>query len=173
MKRALSLCLALLLIGGLCACGSAATNDTVEFFYQRDSYVYGSSDGIIASETREVANRISELPYLLSLYLRGPLDEELRAPFPAGCKLLSVSQDGSTLRVTLSSAFTTLKDMELTIACACIAKTCFSLSDVTQVQIRSAAPEDADSVNMVISIDSLLLYDSSGLNQQAIIEESE
>lgn len=155
------------------ATGTTANTNTVEFYYQRTSYIYGASDGVIASETREIANRISTLPYLLSLYLRGPLDEDLTAPFPAGTKLLNVTQDGSTLCVTLDSTFSNLKNMNLTVACACIAKTCFSLADVTQVQIRSIAPENADSVNVVISIDSMLLYDNSALTQQSATEESQ
>ena len=173
MKRILCLCLTLLLLGVLLGCDAGNADGNVDFYYQRVSYVYGADDGVIAAESREVSERSNTLTYVLSLYLRGPLDADLKAPFPTSTKLLSVTQDGSTLCVTLDSTFTALKNMELTIACSCIARTCFSLADVTQVQIRSIAPNSADSVNMVISVDSLLLEDNSGLPPQTVTEESQ
>ena len=173
MKRLIPLCLILILLVPLFGCESAESDGTVEFYYQRASFVYGSDDGVIGSELREVSERTNTLPYVLSLYLRGPLDPGLKSPFPTGTKMLGVTQDGSTLCVTLDPSFTELKNMELTLACACIARTCFSLADVTQVQIRSIAPDEVDSVNMIISVDNLLLEDNSGLPQQSITEESQ
>lgn len=173
MKQFLSLCLTFVLLLSFWGCAAGGTAESVEFYYQRTRYVYGSSDGVIAPETREISERSDTLTYMLSLYLRGPLSEGLKAPFPTSTKLLSVTLDGSTLCVTLDTTFTALKDMELTIACACIARTCFSLADVTQVQIRSIAPDSDKSVNMVISMDSLLLKDNSGLPPQTVTEETE
>ena len=173
MKRLICLCLILALLLPLFGCETAEADGTVEFYYQRTTYVYGSEDGVIASEIREVSDRSNTLPYVLSLYLRGPLDTNLKAPFPTSTKMLGVTQDGSTLCVTLDSTFTELKNLELTLACACIAKTCFSLADVTQVQIRSVAPDSGDSVNMIISVDNLLMENNSGLPQQTITEESQ
>lgn len=173
MKKLLCIFLISALLLLLPGCGTSDTDGTVEFYYQRTSYVYGAENGVIASESREISNRSNTLTYLLSLYLRGPLDSTLTAPFPTSTKLLSVTQDGSTLCVTLDSTFATLKNMDLTIACSCIAKTCFSLADVTQVQIRSIAPDSANSVNMILTNDSMLLLDNSGLPQHAITEETQ
>ena len=173
MKRLFCLILISALLFLLPACDEINADRNVEFYYQRAAYVYGSEDGVIAPETREISERTNTLTYVLSLYLRGPLDPTLSAPFPTSTKLLSVTRDGSTLCVTLDSTFATLKNRDLTIACSCIAKTCFSLADVTQVQIRSIAPDSANSVNMLLTNDSMLLVDTSGLPQHAITEETQ
>ena len=173
MKRILSLCLIAALLLSLLGCRQeTASENTTDFYYLRASYVYGTEDGVIAPEPRDTSSRGNTLLHLLGLYLQGPLDDQLRSPFPAGCSLESVSLDGSTLCVTLDSSFSSLQGMDLTLACACLAKTCFSLTDVTQVQIQSTSADNEENVNVVLSIDSLLLDDNSGLAQQAATEQS-
>ena len=173
MKKILSLCLIGVLLCALLGCSqeSEKSENTADFYYLRTSYIYSTEDGIIAPEARDTSSRSSTMLQLLTLYLQGPLDDQLRSPFPAGCSLLDVSRDGSTLCVTLDSGFSKLQDMELTLACACMAKTCFSLFDVTQVQIQSLDAKGEEAVNVVLSIDSLLLYDNSGRSQQTPTEE--
>ena len=175
MKRILSLCLTAALLTALCGCGprQKSGDNTVSFYYQRAAYVYGTADGVIAAESRDISNRANTLLYLLTLYFQGPIDPGLKAPFPDGCSIQSVSRDGNTLCVMLEPCFSTLEDTDLTIACACIARTCFSLSDATQVQIRAEGAEGSGNVNVVISVDSLLLDDQSGLSHQATTKESQ
>ena len=173
MKRILSLCLLAALLAAACGCGAEQPGESVNFYYQRSAYVYGTADGVIAAESRDISNRANTLLYLLTLYFQGPIDPGLKAPFPDDCSIQSVSRDGSTLCVTLDPCFATLTDTDLTIACACIARTCFSLSDATQVQIRAEGGQEHHNVNVVISVDSLLLDDRSGLSHQAITQESQ
>lgn len=165
MKRFFSLFLILLLLAGLNACAIQGSDiiEPVEFYYLRADYVYGGADGVIAAETREASGHAGDLPYLLALYLRGPLDSSLEAPFPTSSKLLSFYLDGETLSVTLDSTFASLENMELTLACACFARTCFALADVAQVQITALTPDDTPSLDITISADSLLLEDTSSL----------
>ena len=166
MKRFFALLLIPVLLAGLCAC-QITDNDViepVEFFYQRTEYGYGGTDGVIAAETREASGHAGDLTYLLALYLRGPLDPTLKAPFPSGCKLLGFYMEGKTISLTLDSTFASLQNMDLTLACACLAKTCFSLTDATQVQITALTPDDVPSLDVTISAESLL-EDISSLHE--------
>lgn len=166
MKRMTLLLLILCLL--LCGCGSSG-KESVEFFYLRTSYVYGSEDGVIAAETREHSG---SLEYLLSLYLRGPLDDGLKSPFPVGCEILEVRQESKSLQLTLDQSLSRLKDLDRTLACACLAKTCFGLTDAQEIRISSGSPEE-NLFSITISRDSLILEDNSSLPAQTVPEESQ
>ncbi|MBR3973269.1 MAG: GerMN domain-containing protein [Oscillospiraceae bacterium] len=166
MKKTVSFLLIAMMLFSLGACTLQGSDiiEPVEFYYQRTEYSYGGADGVIAPEIREASGHAGDLPYLLALYLRGPLDSSLKAPFPTDSKILSFYLDGKTLSVTLDSTFASLQNMELTLACACFARTCFSLADVAQVQITALTPDDTPSLDITISADSLLLEDISSMD---------
>lgn len=176
MKRAICLMLALLLLGGMFGCHYSESGDIlepVEFFYPRqsDSFVYGAEDGVLAVEVREASGRTGDLNYLLSMYLRGPQDKNLRSPFPAGCTLEEVRSGGNTLCIVLSGEFTALENTELTLACASLAKTGLSLTDADRVRIDAASEEKTFSITL--DKDSLLLTDHSVFDAQSATEEPE
>lgn len=175
MKRFVCLILAATLLC-LCGCHYSEHGDILEpvdFFYPRvsDGFLYGASDGVLAGEIREASGRLNDLNYLLTMYLRGPQSDGLRSPFPDGCKLQSVSWEGTILWITLSPEFATLENMELTLACASLAKTCFSVSSATAVRLM--AESETQSVNLTISPDELWLADHSAFNDQPATEESQ
>ena len=162
MKRMMHLIALLLLIAGLCACHYNDSGDIlepVEFFYPRKStnYVYGSADGVITSESREASGHVNDLNYLLTMYLRGPQDENLQNPFPAGCKLEEVYAEESTLYIRFSKEFTNLENTELTLACAALAKTCFSIIGYESITIDAEA--DGKLVHMELNPDSMQFLD--------------
>ena len=163
MKRLLMIPLVLLLALSFAACdfGQNGIIEPVEFYYQCSATPDSIPKAVIGSEIREATGHTGDLNYLLSLYLQGPLDPELQSPFPAGCRLLSVTWNGDTLVVTLNAAITEADQIQQTITSACIAKTCLALTDVSQVQILAAAPESANSLDMVITRDNLLLEDAA------------
>lgn len=174
MKRAICLMLSVLLLGGLFGCHYGKSGDIlepVEFFYPRhsDSFVYGAEDGFIAAEIREASGHTGDLNYLLSIYLRGPLDSGLRSPFPAGCKLEDVRTGGNTLCIVLSSEFLTLENLELTLACASLAKTGLSLTGLERVRIDAEA--DGKTLSMTLDSDALLLADYSAFESLTITEQ--
>lgn len=161
MRKRICLILAALLLLRLCACSFVSSGrEPVEFYYLRSSFVYGAEDGVITSETRESSGHEGDLEYLLSLYLRGPLDEKLVSPFP-DCQIVEIRWDSKTLRLTFDAPFAQLEDIDLTLACACLAKTCFGMTDVRQVRIDAAAPDENSTVNITIDRDSLILEDNS------------
>ena len=165
MRRQLCLILAMLLLLSLCGCSyqSVDTSKPAAFYYtwaDLEAKMEKEPDcGAIGSELRETSTRAGDINYLLALYMRGPLDPELKSPFPAGCRVVSASVKDDTLCVTMDASFARMENVQLTLACACLAKTCFSLADVTQVQITSETPDGNKAVNITIGTDSLLLTD--------------
>ena len=175
MKRPICLILTILLVLPLCACHYSDSGDIlepVEFFYPRNStfFVYGTADGVVASETREASGHVDDLNYLIAMYLRGPQDKSLRSPFPSGCRLEEVRTGGNSLCIVLSSEFTTLENTDLTLACASLAKTFLPISNSQRIRIESAA--DEKSLTITLHKDSLLLADYSAF-EIAPIQESE
>ena len=163
MKKIISLLLCLS-TGLLCACGIQKGDDSVQtpFYYLRDpdAYVYGSPEGVISFEHRDITGHKDELNYLLMLYLKGPLDEALESPFPEGCSILQTNERNGRLSVMLNSSFTTLKGMELTLACVCMARTCFSLTDAQSIRITAKAADGTIPIDETITINSLLLEET-------------
>ena len=158
MRKIIALALAILLMVGLTGC--IDIDDTATFYYTRfeDSYLYGMDNAVIAGEYRDVAGHSGDLKYLLTLYFHGPTTEYLRSPFPSGMVLRSVEQIGSAIHVELSASLTMLTGTDLTLACACLARTCFSLTDAQSVTISS---EGLGFVSMTLTRDSLLLVDDT------------
>lgn len=153
MRKITSAILLLAMLFTLCSCASQA--ESIRFYYLREEFVPGTSDGVIAQESREVtADR--GLNYVLRLYLEGPISELYASPFPEGLFLISTQQEGDTLNVILSAEFSSLEGMDLTLAAGCLATTCFELTDAQQVTIFC----DAENENPItLTRDSFLLLD--------------
>ena len=157
MKKAITLLLMLSLILSLSACGG---QDAVTYYYVRDelAYEYGVADGVMVGESRAAAGHIDDLRYLLILYFHGPVSDNLESPFPSGTTLESLNQKEDALHIQLSGIVSVMEGTDLTLACACLARTCFGLTDVQSVTISS---EGLGTVSMTIERDSLLLVDDS------------
>lgn len=162
MKKLLSLALALCLLIGLCAC-SSSLKEPVTFYYVRhpDHITYGAADGFISPEEREASGHTGDLSYLLSLYLVGPLDETLLSPFPEGTRLENLVLHQDTIVVELSQELSSLSGVELSVACACISATCFSLTDAVEITVVSPETELHDGVSMTLTRDSITLIDDA------------
>lgn len=170
MKKIATLVLSLCLLFSLasCAYNSSGMIEPAEFFYQRkiSDIKEHPTDGVIASELREASGHRNDWNYLLSLYLRGPLDRSLVSPFPASCKLIGISREEKTLHIILDENFAELKDIDLTIACACLAKTCISLANVEAVHIEAASADGTNLINLIIDRGSLLLEENGIIPQE-------
>lgn len=135
MKKLISLLLFLCLLLTLPGCGKEEAD--ILFYYTRKEVLYGQEDGVIVPEAREVTGHEEDLYYLLMLYLEGPHSQELSRPFPGGTALSDLEISGNRITVTLSDAFGRLQGIELTVACTCIAYTCFSVSQCESVTVGS------------------------------------
>lgn len=164
MKRIIGWMLTLLLVAVLFGCQfpNSKTKDSVSFYYQRSggNYVYGSEDAIIAPESREISGSRDNLRYLLTLYFHGPLDSALVSPFPSGTALADLQVEETSLTITLNSHFAQLEGINLTIACTCLARTCFDLTDAEAVEIKASPANGGAAVSVTITRDNVLLVDS-------------
>ncbi|MBO4937388.1 MAG: GerMN domain-containing protein [Oscillospiraceae bacterium] len=166
MKRYAASMLLILWTISLCACSfpQAAGNDPVTFYYPwadlNAAMELDPGCTAITAEERDISGRRDSLSYLLSLYFRGPLDSSLNSPFPAGTSLLNLQQEDSTLIITLSTAFAQLKGIDLTIACNCLAQTCFELSVVQEVLIQTSQDDAETAVSVSIGRNNSLLTDT-------------
>ena len=159
MKHFLCLILAFVLL--LCLCGCDGSNKgQATFYYQRIEFDFGSEDGVFVSEVHDVSGHEQDLRYLISLYLRGPSDQELKLPFPTGTLLVDLKETETELTVTLSSGAVILDSVDLLAACGCLAKTCFAISDAEVIHITSLPSVSGQKVNMTFARDSILLTGS-------------
>ena len=163
MKRTIALILIILLFTG-CTFTRTGMNEPVTFYYQRihsdsDSYDDFFSDGIIGHEIREASGHRENLNYLLTVYLRGPLDSELSSPFPAGTRILTTHQEDNLMMLQLNPVLAEKSDLHVTIACACLAKTCMELADVDTVQIESRNLDDKLLFSRTFTKENLFLKD--------------
>ena len=166
MKRLTAFLLVLALLVCLCSCGIGKNRgtDQASFYYCRIDYAYGTEDGIITREQRDITGHAGDLHYLISLYLMGPLDEELASPFPAGTRLLSAKIEEDVLSIQLSGMGKSFTEIQFTLACACLTMTCLELAGVSQVCITG---EDR---SITMNRDDLLLYDDITPNETTATE---
>lgn len=129
------LCLFFICILLLSVFGCTKRTDTVTFYYPRAEILYGQEDGVIAAEERDVSGREKDFSYLMMLYLEGPISQELDSPFPAETAIEQLELRDDVLHIRLSEPFSRLEGMDYTIACCCIARTCFGLYDTETVEI--------------------------------------
>ncbi len=146
----------------LCCCGCAPKQNSeahVQFYYRSQS----ASDSLLEAEARPELSRSATLDSLLTVYLKGPKSQTLTDPFNGNIRLISVTQNGSTLNVLLSREFSRLTRLPLMIACSCITVTCLGLTDATEVTIRAqdSTLDGAESITM--DRNTLLLLDDADL----------
>ena len=165
MKKIICLLLAVFILLSGCSFANGNIKEPVEFYYPRscsrpDEYKTFFSEGAIASEIREASGRRNDLYYLLSMYLRGPLDPNLHSPFPPGSAVVKVQQNDRELSVYLNAVAANLEAMDLTVACSCLAQTCMALADVDAVYIEAQNIDDKVLFSTTLSRGSLLLEES-------------
>ncbi|MBQ8238663.1 MAG: hypothetical protein IJZ39_11020 [Oscillospiraceae bacterium] len=160
MKRLISLLLLLALVVSLAAC---ADENAVTYYYVRDEeeYLYGAADGVMVGERRSAAGHVDDLRYLLILYFHGPVTDYLKSPFPSGTNLEELVQQEDSLDIRLSGIVSMMEGADLTLACACLARTCFGMTDVQSITIHA---ESLNTVSITFTRDSLLLVDESAQN---------
>ena len=107
----------------------------VPFYYSRNEFAFGSEDSVIVSEQRDIAGHEGELNYILSLYLMGPLDEDLTAVFPSSIRLLRYTKGDNHLTVELTPIESNMSDVEFSLACSCLSITCMELVGCSHVTV--------------------------------------
>ena len=155
MKKLRMILAILLLLSVMAGCTLRKDSESnVTFYYSRSDYAFGTEDSVIASESRDIAGHEGELQYILSLYLMGPLEEELTAVFPTSIRLVSTTRGDSHLTVELTPMDGALSDAEFSLACSCLSMTCMKLTGCTHVTVISGEQ------TLTLRMSNLLLVDT-------------
>lgn len=163
MRRMICLFFAVMLLFSLCACSERDTDLQVpaNFYYCTKTISYDSETGVIGSEVREIKTLANDLTSILNLYLKGPQSDQLVSPFPDGSCVERHSQNGTEITLIMSRPFAQLTGLELTLACACLGKTVFSLTDAQTLTIHADNIYLDGNSHITLTRDSLLLLDEN------------
>ena len=139
MKKQICIVLTICILFSCTACAGRQQKLQVpaDFYYCTSTITYDSPTGVIASESRETVSFSNDLTAIINHYLEGPQSDLLYSPFPAGSSVIRLQQTGSDISVVFNESFATLTGIKLTLACVCLAKTLFSLSESETVTIRA------------------------------------
>jgi len=161
MKRLISAVLFLCCLVTLAGCNTDSNIQApASFYYCTDQITYNDSHGVIAPEIRESAGYENDMVALLNLYTAGPVSDELRNPFPENLSIESLMQEENTVVIVVSSEYSQLSGLELTLANACLARTVldYSQSDSVRITCPYALLDGYQSVT--ITNDSILTMDA-------------
>lgn len=163
MRRIACLFFTVILLFSLCACSrnESHVQKPADFFYCTAAISYDSETGVIAAEVRETESLGDDLTSVLNLYLLGPQSDQLRSPFPDGSCVERLMQKETEVTLIMSQPFAQQTGIELTLACACLSKTVFSLADVQTLTIRGGDTNLDGNGHITLTRDSLLLLDEN------------
>ena len=160
MKRAACLCLLLLT---LTACRrEEPSRSAYELYFQEADLTFAAGEGAFRTEAvylydeeTQSASLLAEA--LLNELFKGPADETLKNPIPAGTSLLSLEITGGRARVDLSASYNTLSGVALTLADSAIAMTLSQVPEISSVQITVRGRELAYRERQVLNVREVLL----------------
>lgn len=160
MKRMMALWLALALVLGGCSGAAGDLRVPLTFYYPRAEMDFSQGSSYIIVEMREGDGVGSDPIDILAYYLRGPANaEQFACPFPEGTRPESFTLEEDVAQITLSAEFAACSGLELTVACACLAKTCLALTDARRVRIRCEGALFGDAEYVEMDEQSILLFD--------------
>ena len=148
MKRVLAGLLILVLLASGCAYAAVTGQEEAAYLlYLREADLANAPGGdALRAETvyldEEEQQGVAQVAQaLMEELLAGPVDETLVNTIPAGTTLLSLELDGARALVDLSSAYSTLSGVELTLADYAIALTLTQLPEIASVSIMVRGKE--------------------------------
>ena len=138
MKRITAFVLAAVLMCSLCGCAPETTKKGtwISFYYCREDMSSYVPDSVITQELRQISDDVTDLIAIMDLYLQGPRAPELKNVFPPNCRVVRLTVEEEVSEVCLSKEIGQLEGMNLTVACACFAKTLMELSGTKILRIR-------------------------------------
>lgn len=159
-KWACLLLTALLLTG--CGAREEPARTAYLLYFQEADLTFSAGEGAFRTENvylfddeTQTSRQLAEA--LLRELLKGPADETLKSPLPAGTSLLSLELAGDRATVDLSAAYNTLSGVALTLADSAIAMTLSQVPEISSVQITVRGRELAYRERQVLNIREVLL----------------
>ena len=163
MMRKTALCLALLCLLFLPAGCGEREEDPYFLYYREADLSFAAGGGVFQTETvyfteAESADPRALAEALLTELLKGPFDETLKSPIPAGTALLSLKLDGSRALVDLSAAYGSLSGVALTLADCAVVMTLTQIPEILSVEITVRGQELAYREQPLLSAREMLLF---------------
>lgn len=158
MKRLTAWFLCILLLVG---CTTQQLTSPGHFYYPNADTSYQGSNGIIASELRELSGIRDDLEALLELYLEGPMDPKLEYPLPPGTEILQHSQYENILTLRFNQTLAQLSGIELTVAAGCLARTFLPLTGADTLILTADGALLNGNTSLSLTIEDLYLRDDS------------
>ena len=139
MKHWISLLLIISILLCLCSCAkdTRPAKIPVNFYYLASEVSYNGTSEILLSEEREGAGYEADVEGLLNQYLKGPISNAMRSPFPAHVTVARYATTANAVILELSGEFAQLTGIDLTVACACLSRTLFELTQLEKVMISA------------------------------------
>ncbi len=161
MNRIISALICAILLLNLCACQADKPDyqQPVQLYYRTVPRENGVSDSVIDAITIEGAGYAADHSAILNEYLKGTGEPGFQTTFPASTKLLSMEILDGTACLQLNASLARLTGAELTIACACIAKTTMELTGAAAVCIRASGETLDGAEEILMTETSLILED--------------
>ena len=165
MKRAIAWILAAALL--LCGC-QAETEADPEDYAQPVAFYYCTplgeiSGAAIAAEIRDLGERELTLREILKLYLRGPVSDGLRSPFPEGMALEALSLEDGILYLTFNEDYAALSGVSLTRANACLVHTLSQFPAVEGVRLQTTGSMLTEQLTQVLTAADYVLEDQTAV----------
>ena len=101
MKRFAVLLITFSLMLSFSSCGAEkeSPSDAVHFYYVRSDFEYHSEDNVIVAEQRELSGSKDDLSYMLTLYMLGPIKENLVSPFPSRARIIDIKEEDGSISI--------------------------------------------------------------------------
>lgn len=163
MKKAIPLLLCVLFLLTGCKQNENTAQDTVRFYYCKNSETFSVGESYIISEERAITE--NDLTELLGIYLKGPESTEYRTPFTNSLSVISCETVEDTVFLTLSNPIARLTGSKLTVACACISLTVLDYTQAETVVIRAQDALLDGNETITMSRDQLIIFDADSQKQ--------
>ncbi len=161
MKKIIAIILSLLIIVPCSACAKENQEfyKPSTFYYLNRNISYGVEHGVIGSELQETAYIGNNLKDLLEQYLKGPQNPSLYLGIGSNVTVKDVKYVNETVTVIFSEEFSLLSDIELTLACSCVALTFLDYTQAEKVQFYASGVVLGDTGKIIMTRDRLLQTD--------------
>ena len=162
MKKLCLILCCVMLLQALCGCkGSKEEVQTpVNFYYRNTEITYNSPISVIHPEVREGVAFHGNLTAMLRSYFLGPMDSNLEQVIPSDIYMVSCEHYGDVVSIVMSSQFSKLSGMELSVACGALLLTVhdFTGAETLKIGVKDAKVDDQD--ELVLSISDFELIDT-------------